>query len=122
MRKLKSLTNHQKFIYAYNALLKILNVDAESDGKKEFVINMNAVTTNFDAYIHNLEVLLRQLKIPCKNLKENLLTEAEDYETDEELEYVANVLNKLCDKYPYDWKTKQPIEDLAIFQLSNNNS
>ena len=69
MRKLKSLTNHQKFIYAYNALLKILNVDAESDGKKEFVINMNAVTTNFDAYIHNLEVLLRQLKIPCKNLK-----------------------------------------------------
>ena len=89
------MSNHKKYVYAYSALIRILDIDAFSEDKKEFVRNMNKVTTNFDAYIHNLEVLLRQLKIPCRNLKEYLLTEACDFETDDESEYVYNVLNKL---------------------------
>ncbi len=116
MKKLNSLSNHQKYVYAYSALIRILHIDAFSEDKKEFVRNMNKVTTNFDAYIHNLEVLLRQLKIPCRNLKKNLLTEACDFETDDESEYVYNVLNKLYERYPFEWRSDRIDVDLADFR------
>ena len=108
MKKLNSLSNHQKYVYAYSALIRILDIDAFSEDKKEFVRNMNKVTTNFDAYIHNLEVLLRQLK--------NLLTEACDFETDDESEYVYNVLNKLYERYPFEWRSDRIDVDLADFR------
>ena len=40
MKKLNSLSNHKKYVYAYSALIRILDIDAFSEDKKEFVRNM----------------------------------------------------------------------------------
>lgn len=110
--KLNVLSNQQKFVYVYNALNKLMEVSDNSDNQESFTLNMNKITSNLDLYIHNVEVLLRLLKVPCRNLKERFFTF--EYVTDKESEYIPNLLNSLCERYPHEWQNENVDCDLAL--------
>ena len=111
--KFTLLSNQQKFVYVYNALKNLMELSDNSDNSESFTLNMNKITSDLDLYIHNVEVLLRLLKVPCQNLKERFFTF--EYVTDKEAEYIPNLLNSLCEKYPHEWQYEKIDYDLALF-------